>query len=175
MKEITISDLFKDTVESIKDLKRVEILLQESFTASAGELSECYRRMLASALNGKDYCELSIKICTKNNAEVLREQGFEVKETRDSLSSIITAYLIEFNKKENSNSRQYEVWVEGYNCTGQSSKAQYLGKYTASSFVDACREACMCKCFPFELRDGIPISWGCRMFDNEADARKTFG
>lgn len=44
-----------------------------------------------------------------------------------------------------------------------------------SNFIEACREACICKGVPFEVRDDKPISWGCGMFDNGADARKSFG
>lgn len=71
--------------------------------------------------------------------------------------------------------KEYEVWVEGYCCTGESSGAEFLGKYKAPNFIEACREACICKGVPFEVRDDKPISWGCGMFDNEADARKSTG
>ena len=71
--------------------------------------------------------------------------------------------------------KEYEVWVEGYICTGQSSTAQYLGKYKAMNFIQACKEACVEQGLPFEIRDGKPLSWGCEMFDNEVDARKAFG
>jgi hypothetical protein len=70
----------------------------------------------------------------------------------------------------------YEVWAEGYAATGEHGTASYVGSVEASSFEEACRL----------LHDpagygalgevgGRPAYWGCRLFDNEADARKSFG
>ena len=32
----------------------------------------------------------------------------------------------------------YEIWIEGYGCTGNYSKAQKLGEGEGKSFKDAC-------------------------------------
>jgi hypothetical protein len=69
-----------------------------------------------------------------------------------------------------------ELWIEGYSCTGQSDGASLMGKYDVDNIHDAV------KMFQEEnpvieinFRDGIYTSWGCRLFDNEVDARKSFG
>ncbi len=67
----------------------------------------------------------------------------------------------------------FEVWVEGYRIIGQSSPAQLRGTYEASNFLEACKLA-------FgddpEFNTVIGLSHcGCRLFDNEQDARKNSG
>ncbi len=70
---------------------------------------------------------------------------------------------------------KYEVWSEGYVITGNSSGAIYHGIFDGESFKDACDN------WALTLEDvsyynGITLSyWGCRLFDNEDDARKSFG
>ena len=72
----------------------------------------------------------------------------------------------------------YCLWIEGYSCTGNSAPAQYLGSFEAPSFNQACEK--------YNLNGGrLPLSynaeynewsnWGCRVFDNETDARRSFG
>lgn len=76
---------------------------------------------------------------------------------------------------------KYDVWVEGFAATGQSSIAQFMGTFKGDTFEEAANAAC--KAFFSEYNpslyrggDGQPPSyWGCRMFDNEMDARKSFG
>lgn len=79
---------------------------------------------------------------------------------------------------------KFEVWTEGWSATGGHSPAQFLGVYEGATFADACRAWAM-EQKPSEgytdpmrqlWRDGDPPTWwGCRFFDNEADARKAFG
>ncbi len=64
----------------------------------------------------------------------------------------------------------WEVWQEGFNCTGSRSKAEKLGEVVAETFEDACRFLCKDRLD----KDSLSI-WGCRLFDNEIDARKGFG
>ncbi len=71
--------------------------------------------------------------------------------------------------------KKYEVWMEGFHVSGNWSQAQFKGRFLGNTFTDAC------------LRWGrtLPTSdqrflsgnvfWGCRLFDNEKDARKSFG
>ena len=75
----------------------------------------------------------------------------------------------------------YEIWSEGYLCTGvegNPAKASLLGKVEAESFKDACIKLCSPK--EFQARHGrfdperLSV-WGCRLFDNEKAARKSFG
>jgi hypothetical protein len=73
----------------------------------------------------------------------------------------------------------YEIWAEGYRCAGSESGAVRLATITAASFAEAvwawvaqdpsrtmgCRED----------ESGKVRYWGCTLFDNEHDARATFG
>lgn len=69
----------------------------------------------------------------------------------------------------------YQVWSEGYAATGNSSGAELLGEAEADDFASACSTF-------FEGSDREKYFdqqrltyWGCRLFDNEQDARKAFG
>lgn len=65
----------------------------------------------------------------------------------------------------------YEVWTEGYIVTGNSSGAKYYGSTPAISFKAAC-----IKLIGLDALDEDKTSvWGCKCYDNEVDARKTFG
>ncbi len=61
---------------------------------------------------------------------------------------------------------KYDIWVEGFATNGNRSEAKLIASNVeASSFKDACALA------------GYPDLniRGCRLYDNERDARKTFG
>lgn len=70
--------------------------------------------------------------------------------------------------------RLFEVWMEGYRATGDEQPAQLLGECLASSFDEAVGMVT-------EGRDdvrytgGAWVIYGCRLFDNETDARRSFG
>lgn len=83
--------------------------------------------------------------------------------------------------------KKYEVWMEGFAITGNMEKARKLGEYRAESFNEAVQ---MCiadeqsgKPRPYWVgatnrHPGKGHNWevfGCRIFDNEKDARETFG
>lgn len=83
---------------------------------------------------------------------------------------------------------KYTVWVEGYVATGQRRTAYCLGTTEADNFIEAAKKLWREKYLSayggdlhkadedFSIsRKGIPCIWGCRCFDNEADARKSFG
>jgi hypothetical protein len=91
--------------------------------------------------------------------------------------------------------KEYEVWSEGYMATGESGGATLHGKVMARSFREACN-ILMCKHYlewVTKMQDtnytgqrdnpdsGMSYDpshltvWGCRLFDNEVDARKSFG
>lgn len=95
--------------------------------------------------------------------------------------------------------KEFEIWLEGYFSTGESSSACFLGKSMGETFDEACINF---------RQEGIPIEldkkpdgtyrrgsyrgdkiqgeekenkvgnysiWACQLFDNETDARKLFG
>ena len=66
----------------------------------------------------------------------------------------------------------HEVWREGYRITGESEGARKLGEAQAATFAEACDIVC-CDVGPYDAKTGRV--WGCRLFNNEADARKAFG
>lgn len=70
---------------------------------------------------------------------------------------------------------QYEIWSEGYCATGYSQKASYHGTSDGVDFRCACmaffKNSAMQKHF-----NPVTLSvWGCKLYDNETDARKNFG
>ena len=72
-----------------------------------------------------------------------------------------------------SEEREFEVWSEGFAATGECGKATFHGRIRAQSFEGACS-----KVFPEDDQNYDPISlsyWACKLFDNEADARRAFG
>jgi hypothetical protein len=66
--------------------------------------------------------------------------------------------------------KEYEIWSEGFAATGESAKANFIGSIWGETFIDACKNSGL-KLSSYDP----PIYWGCRLFDNEADARKSFG
>jgi hypothetical protein len=71
---------------------------------------------------------------------------------------------------------KYDVWIEGYAVTGQQDTAQLLGSSDKHNFEEACEE--VLKTAGWDMSYWNPercTHWGCRLFDNETDARKSFG
>jgi hypothetical protein len=71
---------------------------------------------------------------------------------------------------------KFSVWMEGYEVTGNAAGAKLIGTIEADTFAQACAEL-MSKP-PWNdgnfNREQLTY-WGCRLFDNEADAGKAFG
>ena len=73
----------------------------------------------------------------------------------------------------------YEIWSEGY-CTqdteGARVPAMHRGTFEGETFADACIIWARSSKEIWERFDRQRLAyWGCRLFDNEADARKVFG
>ena len=72
--------------------------------------------------------------------------------------------------------QQFEIWSEGYRATGDYGTATYHGTVTARTFRDAVKK--YAESNPRFKKDlslrGLTL-WGCKLFDNESDARKSFG
>jgi hypothetical protein len=94
--------------------------------------------------------------------------------------------------------KEYEVWSEGYSDNGGRSGAQFHGKVGAENFDEACvkllgkhldrnpDDSYRRGSIRREMEPGIARTqsimnggnysiWACQLFDNEADARKSFG
>lgn len=77
-----------------------------------------------------------------------------------------------------------EVWIEGYQATCEKAGAKRLGVFDVASdatFEDAVQfwldtqSADDVKRFYRKRDDGTMTYWSCRFFDNEEDARKSYG
>ena len=66
-----------------------------------------------------------------------------------------------------------QLWMEGYSISGNDSKATSLGEYEAETLKRAAEMHAKASGSQVNLND-LTI-WGCRLFDNEKDARKSFG
>ena len=72
--------------------------------------------------------------------------------------------------------KEYEIWCEGFLSTDGNGKAFKLGNAKGVNFLDACKNHFAENPSKyFRITNGKPIWWGCQLFDNEKDARKSFG
>lgn len=75
----------------------------------------------------------------------------------------------------------YNVYIEGYCANGGSARAEYLGQHIGKTFADAAKQACVSRYGEestkvyFSIRGGTPAFWGCRLYDNFAEATRSFG
>ena len=75
--------------------------------------------------------------------------------------------------------KTFEIWTEGYVVPECHARAWMIGIQEAETFEQACdlfiERHPEYKKYYRKDKDGNPIIWGCRLFDNEIDARKSFG
>lgn len=70
----------------------------------------------------------------------------------------------------------YQIYAEGYQCTGQSSSAFFVGESYGRNFKEACvNYAKTDKKFAEYFDIERMTLWSCRLFDNLHDAQKRFG
>ena len=71
----------------------------------------------------------------------------------------------------------YEVWTEGYAATGESSGAYFHGRFKGNTFKDAVKDfvKTLSAGSQKDFSEERMCLWGCRFFDNERDARNSFG
>lgn len=69
---------------------------------------------------------------------------------------------------------KYSIWEEGYAITGNEARASFVGEADGESFLDACKN--WFTAHPNASYDPKRNAvWGCCLYDNEVDARKSFG
>lgn len=66
----------------------------------------------------------------------------------------------------------YSIWMEGFNITGSIARASFVGTFEANSFKEACQKAFKDKSY-YDSESNT--YYGCHLYDNESDARKSFG
>jgi len=75
--------------------------------------------------------------------------------------------------------KKFEIWCEGYAVTGNRAEASLLGTEIANTWDEAVQKYMDKNPDKIDVREanGVKIytDWGCRLFDNEDDARKSFG
>ena len=72
--------------------------------------------------------------------------------------------------------KQYQIWTEGYAATGESSGAIYHGLSKGETFKQAVENFIEENNWDKKLYNSEKLTyWGCKFYDNESDARKTFG
>jgi len=71
--------------------------------------------------------------------------------------------------------KEWEIWSEGFRIQGTDGVASLLGKETAETWDEAVQEYMRKNPGRITVSAGQYTDWGCRLFDNEADARKAFG
>jgi hypothetical protein len=72
--------------------------------------------------------------------------------------------------------RRFEVWMEGYAATGGTAYAEFVAEVEAETFEEACVKALKVRHFDMSFyRPESNAYWGCRLFDNEREARRVFG
>ena len=72
--------------------------------------------------------------------------------------------------------KTYEIWSEGFIANGITLDATYLGTSEGNTFQEACenfakKDEEFARCFDL---DDLTY-WGCRLFDNETEAREFCG
>lgn len=78
---------------------------------------------------------------------------------------------------------KFNLWVEGYAATGEHGTAKLLGTVEAESFNEAVlkwnsennTDGRKWGNLGYDLNYDRHSLWGCRIYDNERDARKAFG
>lgn len=89
--------------------------------------------------------------------------------------------LAEQQKDPTKEPKAWEIWVEGYAASGDSSTAMLVTKVTATTFLEACTlyvislDRASQAYWRFNKDNERWSYWGCGAFDNEADARESFG
>ena len=71
----------------------------------------------------------------------------------------------------------YQVWAEGYRASGDRADATLLGTARAATFrgaVEIIRDRSDAPEL-YTFKGDLCFFWECRLFDNEADARRRFG
>lgn len=74
--------------------------------------------------------------------------------------------------------KSFEIWSEGFADSRQICNAAYLGCAEGETFREACINFMETDKKHKQLRyfnKDTMTFWGCRLFDNEVDARKSFG
>ncbi len=79
---------------------------------------------------------------------------------------------------KNNETAKISLWMEGYAATGESGTAQCIGTYKAKDLDDAVKQYMAAHPDSVDwdrFGRGKHAIWACEIFDNETQARKSFG
>ena len=72
--------------------------------------------------------------------------------------------------------KTYDIWSEGYRIMCEQGRAHLMGTAQGNSFREACVNFFASYKEPVDnFNEERLTHWGCKLFDNEADAKKNFG
>ncbi len=142
-------------------------------------MTDAYEAARAETLRGKYYVQLSVQCVGVDDGQCsVRDRALDA--LRGAFPELRDKQLIvsieEWCDEPGLNGPVWPIWCEGYIATGEHGTAHRLGAARGETF----REACMkffkdCK-EDYGTYDPKRNSvWGCRLFDNEAEARKSYG
>lgn len=69
----------------------------------------------------------------------------------------------------------FNIWAEGFAATGQSGGAVFMGSNEGEDFKDACDKFFIEEDHKIYYDSNNLTYWGCKLFDNELDAKVSFG
>lgn len=94
----------------------------------------------------------------------------------DKISSNKKSKSASYGKTVGLNLKDYSIWCEGFRASGEIATATFWGVSQGEDFHDACKRFVETNASYSQNYDSEGNSyWGCRLFDNEQDARKSFG
>ncbi len=88
---------FEETIKEVRRLNRQALKKQEQFCESTCELSECFKLILSSEIDGNHHCCLSVQTCPELYAKELKGIGFDVQEMRNTANTLC-GYIISWDK-----------------------------------------------------------------------------
>lgn len=101
----------------------------------------------------------------------LEETGEDEELIRDGLRALRRA-TEQAARAGDEGPREFEIWSEGYSASGERGSATLHGNVRARDFASACA-------WRFQGRPDFDVGkltlYGCRLFDNEAEARRSYG
>jgi hypothetical protein len=104
-----------------------------------------------------------------------KEYGIAYGHAQELLKGAFPAVAID-DEADEEEIKEWDIWVEGYKATGESSTAKFLGTEKGRTFRDAC--VAYAEKNPKWAKDFDPgrlEHWGCALYNNETDARAAFG
>lgn len=115
-----------------------------------------------------------------------REQAEEIKRKAKRELGQKHRHIQILMEHEGEDCNFYEIWMEGYLCTGMEGvpeKARFLAWMPGTDFYDACCNYNRVMTEPTDNEPYVSLHpdtrtasiWGCSLFDNRVDAQKAFG